>query len=78
MGFDLGLGGGVLSLDLRLRARLFELGGGVGRRLARVVAGPAGAGRSRPLDDTPLSPRLAACCEIVMGLTMGYMLILML
>ena len=42
------------------------------------LAGPAGAGRSRPLDDTPLSPRLAACCEIVMGLTMGYMLILML
>jgi hypothetical protein len=27
---------------------------------------------------TPLSPRLAACCEIVMGVTMGYMLILML
>jgi len=42
------------------------------------LAGPAGVGRSGPLDDTPLSPRLAACCEIVMGLTMGYMLILML
>lgn len=27
---------------------------------------------------TPLSPRLAACCEIVMGVTMGYMLIVML
>jgi hypothetical protein len=26
----------------------------------------------------PLSPRLAACCEIVMGITMGYMLIVML
>jgi hypothetical protein len=26
----------------------------------------------------PMSPRLAACCEIVMGLTMGYMLITML
>jgi Domain of unknown function (DUF5134) len=26
----------------------------------------------------PLSPRLAACCEIAMGLTMGYMLITML
>ncbi len=26
----------------------------------------------------PLSPRLAACCEIAMGVTMGYMLILML
>jgi hypothetical protein len=27
---------------------------------------------------TPMSPRLAACCEIAMGVTMGYMLILML
>jgi len=26
----------------------------------------------------PLSPRLAACCEIAMGVTMGYMLIMML
>jgi hypothetical protein len=26
----------------------------------------------------PLSPRLAACCEIAMGLTMGHMLITML
>jgi hypothetical protein len=25
-----------------------------------------------------VSPRLAACCEIAMGVTMGYMLILML
>jgi len=40
------------------------------------LAGGAGASRSRPVDGTPLSPRLAACCEIVMGLTMGYMLIL--
>jgi hypothetical protein len=30
---------------------------------------------SRPV---PLSPRLAVCCEIVMGVTMGYALILML
>jgi len=35
--------------------------------------GPAGPGRR-----APLSPRLAACCEIGMGVTMGYMLILML
>jgi hypothetical protein len=27
---------------------------------------------------TPMSPRLAACCEIAMGVTMGYMLIMML
>jgi hypothetical protein len=40
------------------------------------AAGPTGnpAARARP----PMSPRLAACCEIVMGLTMSYMLITML
>jgi Domain of unknown function (DUF5134) len=35
--------------------------------------GPAGWGPK-----VPLSPRLAVCCEIAMGVTMGYMLILML
>ena len=38
----------------------------------------AGAGRPGPRRGVPLSPRLAACCEIVMGITMGYMLIVML
>ncbi len=37
---------------------------------ATISAPPRGA---RP----PISPRLAACCEIAMGITMGYMLILM-
>ena len=40
---------------------------------AAAAARPAQAGRARPL-----SPRLAACCEIAMGVTMGYMLIMML
>jgi hypothetical protein len=35
---------------------------------------PAGHARR----GAPLSPRLAACCEIAMGLTMGYMLVTML
>ena len=58
-------------------------GGGV----SLADAGGEGAG-STPRDDgqapprpgrrAPLSPRLAACCEIAMGVTMGYMLILML
>jgi len=39
------------------------------------TAGPAGVWQIGPV---PLSPRLAACCEIVMGVTMGYMLIMML
>jgi cytochrome b561 len=38
----------------------------------------AGDGEARGSRPAPLSPRLAACCEIVMGVTMGYMLILML
>jgi hypothetical protein len=44
-------------------------------------AGRAGSGaeaRQSPQTRTPMSPRLAACCEIAMGLTMGYMLITML
>ena len=37
-----------------------------------------GQASARPARRAPLSPRLAACCEIAMGITMGYMLILML
>jgi hypothetical protein len=39
------------------------------------VPGPGQAGRPGP---RALSPGLAACCQIAMGVTMGYMLILML
>lgn len=59
--------------------------------LAGAAAGPSGAGQASQgtlLDDgqapsgravaAPLSLRLAAGCEIAMGVTMGYMLILML
>jgi hypothetical protein len=42
------------------------------------LASRAEAGRPGRRRGVPLSPRLAACCEIVMGITMGYMLILML
>jgi len=41
------------------------------RREGRDVAGPSWL-------DGPMSPRLAACCEIGMGITMSYMLITML
>jgi hypothetical protein len=37
-----------------------------------------GPARARRPAGPPLSPRLAACCEIAMGVTMGYALILML
>jgi hypothetical protein len=33
---------------------------------------------TRPRARLPMSPRLVACCEIVMGLTMSYMLVTML
>ncbi|MGD0065916.1 MAG: DUF5134 domain-containing protein [Streptosporangiaceae bacterium] len=41
---------------------------------------PSAAHREDPsaTRQVPLSPRLAVCCEIVMGVTMGYVLILML
>jgi hypothetical protein len=38
----------------------------------------AGQSQIEPRARVPLSPRLAACCEIAMGVTMGYMLIMML
>jgi Domain of unknown function (DUF5134) len=55
-------------------------------QLPATAASAAGSGDLRPADQSqdepqtrvPLSPRLAACCEIAMGVTMGYMLILML
>jgi hypothetical protein len=48
---------------------------------ARVTPAPAGAGRpaAAPACARPvLCPRLAAFCQIVMGVAMAYMLILML
>ena len=42
--------------------------------------GPAGSS-ARPVQPggrAPLSPRLAACCNIAMGIVMGYMLVIML
>ena len=49
-------------------------GGGKATRPASTAAADLAAAR-RP---RPLSPRQAACVEIAMGVTMGYMLILML
>jgi hypothetical protein len=40
--------------------------------------GSDGQSQSELRTRVPLSPRLAACCEIAMGVTMGYMLIMML
>ena len=46
--------------------------------LAGGPAGGASAVRPSPGHAVPLSPRLAACCEVAMGVTMGYMLIVLL
>jgi Domain of unknown function (DUF5134) len=45
-----------------------------------LASQPAAATPDRPASPAPrvLSPRLAACCQIAMAVTMGYMLILML
>jgi len=50
--------------------------GGTAAQAAQASARPDATqpARARP----PMSPRLAACCEIAMGLTMGYMLVTML
>jgi hypothetical protein len=45
---------------------------------ADVPAAVATAGNPVTLPGPAMSPRLAACCEIVMGMTMSYMLITML
>jgi len=53
-----------------------------------VAAGPGESPAARPGERqagqpaatrraVPMSPRLAACCDLVMGVTMGYMLVLM-
>ncbi len=45
---------------------------------ATLSAHQAQGAERQPAERVPVSPRLAACCEIAMGVTMGYMLILML
>jgi hypothetical protein len=52
-------------------------GGPASTSLASPSPGrPSPAGSSRSVPSPPLSPRLASCCNIVMGLVMGYMLII--
>lgn len=50
-------------------------------QVAQAQVGPENSGfeaGQSPQARTPMSPRLAACCEIAMGVTMGYVLITML
>ncbi len=47
-----------------------------GRPASTALAVPSSASASRTAPGPPLSLRLAACCNIVMGLVMGYMLII--
>jgi hypothetical protein len=70
------------------RARHHRSGPASAAEYGHRVSGPASAaepGRfgtsaapAAQAGPPPLSPRLAACCEIAMGVTMGYMLIMML
>ncbi len=53
--------------------------GGTVTQVAQVAqANPGSEAGPSAQAKTPMSPRLAACCEIAMGLTMGYALITML
>jgi hypothetical protein len=73
-----GAAAGLPSLTLGLALALFA---GVIWAVDRLVTSPAAAaGNANPAAPArpPMSPRLAACCEIAMGLTMSYMLITML
>jgi hypothetical protein len=63
-----GLALGLLGYAIWATDRLVSLARGPGTQVA-VTGGPATA---------PMSARLSACCDIVMGVTMGYMLITML
>ena len=67
-------GGGASLADAGAGASLADAGGeDAGSTPRDDGQAPAGLGRR-----VPLSPRLAACCEIAMGVTMGYVLILLL
>ena len=46
-------------------------------RLTVLTPVPAGAQAPRGSAGAPMSLRLAACCDIAVGVTMGYLLILM-
>jgi hypothetical protein len=74
----------TLPLALYLLGYVVWLGDRVTLRVpALAVATPAGSGSGygsgSPTPDRPyLAPRCAAICKIIMGITMGYMLVLML
>ena len=71
-----GVGAPALAASAASAAGTDASAGRTATQVARPTAGAGttGAAQSGP----PVSPRLAAACEIVMGLTMGYMLITML
>jgi hypothetical protein len=66
----------ALSADAASTAETEPSAGRSASQATQALAdpGPTRSAQARP----PMSPRLAACCEIAMGLTMGYMLITML
>jgi Domain of unknown function (DUF5134) len=71
---DAGLPRGVAGSGLPLAAEPGVASSGLQLAAEPGAPAPLAAGLRRGV---PLSPRLAACCEIVMGVTMGYMLIMM-
>ena len=66
----------LASASARSPARTSARVTGTGPATGQAGTGLTGGADRRPGPGRPpMSPRLAACCEIAMGLTMGYMLI---
>jgi Domain of unknown function (DUF5134) len=82
MGGESGSAGWLLAVAVVLAVILFGYANWHLRALilsdVLEPGGPVGGRVADPIPATTLSPRLALCCEIVMALTMGYMLITLL
>ena len=77
-GMSVGAGPGFPALALVLALVLIGYAIWTTDRLTSLAPVAATGTQMRTVAGPPMSPRLGACCDIVMGLTMGYMLIVML
>jgi hypothetical protein len=75
---DAGWAAAGFTLPLAADARFADAGLAGAGSAGAGLTNPSGSARCHPSFHAPLSPRLAAGCEIVMGIAMGYMLIVML
>lgn len=76
-GMPMGAGPGFPALALVLALGLIGYVMWTTDRVTSLAPVTATGAQVRTVAGPPMSQRLAACCDIVMGLTMGYLLILM-